>query len=234
MDEPFSPDHQDPKAPQLPGVAEQPQPGREQAWVELLRTPLPYLDLEIFGRLHPVGVEQAGGLTLLRIQPTQEVKRALAPWTRRFGTTVPVFTSLEAEAGEVLAAPEDAARWLQERPMLCSAVPVLDDLLIAARAMAVPGATAAIRSATQQLAYAAAALVVATCQRWPGAHVLWSDVKNRPTLRLVAQAIDFAMAAHDHERAVPWMRCMVACDPEDAHGWRSAMESLRRPDEYRP
>lgn len=202
--------------------------------MELLRAPLPYLDLELFGQLHAVDVEQADGLTLLRIQPAQEVKRALAPWTRRFGTTVPVFTSLEAEASELLRAPDDAARWLQERPPLCSAVPVLDDLLIAARAMAVPDATAAIRRAAQQLAYAAAALVVATSQRWPGAQIRWSDVKNRPTLRLVAQAIDLAIAAHDHERSVGWMRWMLACDPEDAHGWRSAMESLRRPDEYRP
>ncbi len=234
MDEPFSPDHQHPKAFQARGIAEQPQPGREQVWVELLRTPLPYLDLEVFGQLHPVGVEQADGLTLLRIQPAQEVKRALAPWTRRFGTTVPAFTSLGAEAGELLGAPEDAARWLQERPLLCSAVPVLDDLLIAARAMTVPDATAAVGRAARQLAYAAAALVVATSQRWPGAQIRWSDVKNRPTLRLVAQAIDLALAAQDHERSVAWMRWMLARDPEDAHGWRSAMESLRRPDEYRP
>lgn len=234
MDEPFSPDHPGPKAPQFRGIAEQPQPGSEQVWVDLLRTPLPYLDLEVFGQLHPVGVEQADGLTLLRIQPAQEVKRALAPWTRRFGTTVPAFTSLVAEAGELLGAPAEAARWLQQRPLLCCAVPVLDDLLIAARAMTVPDATAAIGCAAQQLAYAAAALVVATSERWPGAQVRWSDVKNRPTLRLVAQAIDLALAAQDHERSVAWMRWMLARDPEDAHGWRSAMESLRRPDEYRP
>lgn len=203
------------------------QPGREQVWVELLRTPLPHLDLEVFGQLHPVGVEQADGLTLLRIQPAQEVKRALAPWTRRFGTTVPAFTSLVAEAGGLLGAPEDAARWLQERPLLCSAVPVLDDLLIAARAMTAPDATAAIGRAARRLAYAAAALVVDTSGRWPGAQIRWSDAKNRPTLRLVAQAIDLARAAQDHERSVAWMRWMLARDPEDAHGWRSTMETGR-------
>ena len=228
MDEPISPDHPHPKAPDSRAIAEQPQPGREQAWVELLRTPLPYLDLEVFGQLHPVGVEHAGGLTLLRIQPAPEVKRALAPWTRRFGTTVPAFTSLVAEAGELLGAPEDAARWLQERPLLCCAVPVLDDLLIAARAMAVPDASAAIERAARQLAYAAAALVVATSQRWPDAQIRWADAKNRPTLRLVAQAIDLALAAQDHERSIAWMRWMLARDPEDAHGCSQRSDELGR------
>ena len=59
MDEPFSHDHPDPQAPQFRGAAEQPQPDRQQAWVELLRTPLPYLDLEVFGQLHPVDAKEA-------------------------------------------------------------------------------------------------------------------------------------------------------------------------------
>jgi hypothetical protein len=208
--------------------------GREQLWLELLRMPLPHLDFEIFAQLHPVSVDRADGVTLLRIQPTREVKRALAPWTSRFGTTVPVFNSLDAEAGGLLAAAGDAARWLRERPLLCCAVPVLDDLLIAARAMAAQDSTTAIGRAAQQLAYAAAALVEAASRDWPDAQIRWADAKNRPTLRLVAQAIDLALAAQDHERAVAWMRWMLARDPEDAHGWRSAMESLGRPDTSQP
>ncbi|WP_332814427.1 hypothetical protein [Ramlibacter sp.] len=155
-------------------------------------------------------------LTVLRIQPGQEVKRALAPWTRRFGTVVPVFTSLEAEASDLLDAPEEAAHWLREHPLLCCAVPVMDDLLIAARGMTAQAATSGITRAARELAYAAAALAVAASQRWPGAQIPWADPKNRPTLRLVAQAIDFALAAQDHERALAWMRWMLGRDADDA------------------
>jgi hypothetical protein len=192
-----------------------------EAWVDLLRTPLPHLDPAGFAQLHPVGVDHADGVTSLRIQPTHEVKRALAPWTRRFGTTVPAFTSLDAEAGALLEAPGEAARWLRERPVLCCAVPVLDDLLIAARAMAAQGTGADVTLAAQDLAYAAAGLVVQACEAWPGAQLPWSDLKNRPTLRLVAQAVDLALAAQDDERAHAWQHWMLARDPEDAHGWRS-------------
>lgn len=230
MNEPFLPPPEDPEPPPSRGMGAQRPAGEEQAWLELLRTPLAYVDVEVFAKLHPVRVDASNAGALLRIQPTQEVKRALAPWTRRFGTTVPLFTSLDADAGGLLGAPEDAAGWLRERPALCSAVPVLDDLLIAARAMAAQDATAAITRAAQQLAYAAAALVVDATQGWPSAQIPWADVKNRPTLRLVAQAIDLALAAQDHERALAWMRWMLARDPEDVHGWRSIMESLRRPE----
>ena len=214
--------------------APQPPHGKVQAWTELLRTPLPHLELEVFAQLHPVRVDPADGVTLLRVQPGQEVKRALAPWTRRFGTTVPVFTSLEAEANDLLGAPEEAARWLRERPLLCCAAPVLDDLLIAARGMTAQVETSGITRAARDLAYAAAALVVAATQRWPGAQIAWADTKNRPTLRLVAQAIDLALAAQDHERALAWMRWMLGRDADDAHGWRSVMDSLQQPDASQP
>ncbi|HYD76469.1 hypothetical protein [Ramlibacter sp.] len=209
-------------------VAPHPPRDKVQAWTELLRTPLPHLELEAFAQMHPVRVDQADGVTLLRIQPGQEVKRALAPWTRRYGTIVPVFTSLEADASDLLGSPEEAARWLRERPLLCCAVPVLDDLLIAARGMTAQVATPEITSAARELAYAAAGLVVDACQRWPGAQIPWADAKNRPTLRLVAQAIDLALAAQDHERALAWMRWMLGHDAEDAHGWRSVMDSQRQ------
>jgi hypothetical protein len=200
--------------------------GTVQAWTNLLRTPLPHLNPETFQALHPVRIEQADTATLLRIQPSQEVKRALAPWTRRFGTTVPLFTSLDAEADELLAAPDAAARWLQERPDLCCAVPVLDDLLIAARAMAAQDVGGVTRTA-HELASAAAALVIAAAEDWPGALIPWADAKNRPTLRLVAQAIDLALAAQDHECALAWMQWMLARDADDPHGWRGAIASLR-------
>jgi hypothetical protein len=209
--------------------ASEPQPpgGIVQACTKLLRTPLPHLHPETFRALHPVRMEPADTATLLRIQPTQEVKRALAPWTSRFGTTVPLFTSLDADANELLAAPDAAARWLQQRPQLCCAVPVLDDLLIAARAMAAQDAGGGITRAARELAFAAAALVIAAAEDWPGALIPWADAKNRPTLRLVAQAIDLALAAQDHERALAWMQWMLARDPDDTHGWRSAIASSR-------
>lgn len=232
--EPLPPDPEALEPPAPRDVAPHPPHGKVQAWTELLRTPLPHLEAEAFAQLHPVRVDQADGVTLLRIQPGQEVKRALAPWTRRFGTVVPVFTSLEAEANDLLGAPEEAARWLRERPLLCCTVPVMDDLLIAARGMTAQAATSGITRAARQLAYAAAALVVAASQRWPGAQIPWADTKNRPTLRLVAQAIDLALAAQDHARALAWMRWMLGRDADDAHGWRSVMDSLRQPDASEP
>lgn len=232
--EPLPPDPEALEASAPRDVAPHPPRGKVQAWTELLRTPLPHLEAEAFAQLHPVRVDQADGVTLLRIQPGQEVKRALAPWTRRFGTVVPVFTSLEAEANDLLGAPEEAARWLRERPLLCCTVPVMDDLLIAARGMTAQAATSGITRAARELAYAAAALVVAASQRWPGAQIPWADTKNRPTLRLVAQAIDLALAAQDHARALAWMRWMLGRDADDAHGWRSVMDSLRQPDASEP
>lgn len=232
--EPLPPDPEALEASAPRDVAPHPPRDKVQAWTELLRTPLPHLEAEAFAQLHPVRVDQADGVTLLRIQPGQEVKRALAPWTRRFGTVVPVFTSLEAEANDLLGAPEEAARWLRERPLLCCTVPVMDDLLIAARGMTAQAATSGITRAARQLAYAAAALVVAASQRWPGAQIPWADTKNRPTLRLVAQAIDLALAAQDHARALAWMRWMLGRDADDAHGWRSVMDSLRQPDASEP
>lgn len=232
--EPLPPDPEALEASAPRDVAPHPPHGKVQAWTELLRTPLPHLEAEAFAQLHPVRVDQADGVTLLRIQPGQEVKRALAPWTRRFGTVVPVFTSLEAEANDLLGAPEEAARWLRERPLLCCTVPVMDDLLIAARGMTAQAATSGITRAARELAYAAAALVVAASQRWPGAQIPWADTKNRPTLRLVAQAIDLALAAQDHARALAWMRWMLGRDADDAHGWRSVMDSLRQPDASEP
>ena len=203
-----------------------PPPAMVQAWTELLRTPLPHVDVGVFAQLHPARADQRDGITLLRIQPGQDVKRALSTWTCRFGTTVPAFASLEAEASDLLGAPEEAARWLRERPLLCCAVPVLDDLLIAARAMAAHGADAETVRPAQELAYAAAALVVGACEAWPGAQIPWADAKNRPTLRLVAQAIDFALAAQDHERALAWMRWMLGRDPSDAHGHSQQLASV--------
>lgn len=232
--EPLPPDPEALEASAPRDVAPHPPSNKVQAWTELLRTPLPHLEAEAFAQLHPVRVDQADGVTLLRIQPGQEVKRALAPWTRRFGTVVPVFTSLEAEANDLLGAPEEAARWLRERPLLCCTVPVMDDLLIAARGMTAQAATSGITRAARELAYAAAALVVAASQRWPGAQIPWADTKNRPTLRLVAQAIDLALAAQDHARALAWMRWMLGRDADDAHGWRSVMDSLRQPDASEP
>lgn len=232
--EPFPPDPEARAAPASPDVAPQPTSGRLQAWTELLHTPLAHLDVEVFAQLHPVHVDPSDGVPLLRIQPGQEVKRALAPWTRRFGTIVPVFTSLEAEANDLLGAPEEAARWLREHPVLCCAAPVLDDLLIAARGMTARVANCGITRAARELAYAAAGLVVAASRHWHGAQIPWADTKNRPTLRLVAQAIDLALAARDHERALTWMRWMVSRDADDAHGWRSVMDSLHPPDASQP
>ncbi len=219
MNEPVPPTRED--------SAATPPAATEQAWVDLLRAALPHLERQAFARLQPVRVEHAGGRATLRIQPAQEVKRALAPWMRRFGTTVPVHTSLDADATDLLRAPAEAAAWLGERPLLCCAVPVLDDLLIAARAMAAEGAGGAVARAAQDLGFAAAELVVGACEPWPDARLPWSDPKNRPTLRLVAQAIDLALRAQDHERALGWMQWMLARDPEDPHGWRAAVQALR-------
>ena len=56
--------------------ASEPQPPGDtvQAWTNLLRTPLPHLHPETFRALHPVRVDQADTATLLRIQPSQEVR----------------------------------------------------------------------------------------------------------------------------------------------------------------
>ncbi|HET8746944.1 MAG TPA: hypothetical protein VFM98_15160 [Ramlibacter sp.] len=193
----------------------------EAAWAALLRAPLPYLDAPHFAALQPV-IETGKGAGL-RVEPTREVKRSLAPWTRRFGTMLPVLTARHAAADELLEDPEGARQWLEAHPELCAAVPVLDDLLIAACAMQEHTAAPAVAEAAAQLAYAAADLVLAAGEPWPQAQVEWADHKNRPTLRLVAQAIDRALALGDAARAQRWMRWMLERNPQDDHGWRTQL-----------
>jgi len=198
--------------------------GQEASWAALLRAPLPHLDAQHFAALH--AVTETGKWAGLRLEPTREVKRSLAPWTRRFGAMLPMLTARHAAADELLDDPEGARQWLEAHPQLCAAVPVLDDLLIAACAMEARTAAPAVKEAAGQLSYAAADLVLAACERWPLAQVAWADHKNRPTLRLVAQAIDRALARADDARAERWMRWMLARDPQDDHGWREELRIL--------
>lgn len=194
--------------------------GQEASWAALLRAPLPHLDAQHFAALH--AVSETGPGPGLRVEPTREVKRSLAPWTRRFGTMLPLLAARHAAADELLEDPEAARQWLEAHPQLCAAVPVLDDLLIAACAMQERTAGPAVRQAAAQLSQAAADLVLAACEPWPQARVEWADPKNRPTLRLVAQAIDRALDRGDDAQAQRWMRWMLARNPQDEHGWREA------------
>lgn len=198
----------------------------EDEWIDLLCTPLPHLDAQAFAQLHDVSLQDDADGPVLQVVPSTQVERELAPWSDRFGPALPVLTSLRGEAEVLLGDPPQAVRWLRAHPHLCAAVPVLDDLLVAAREMCEMSGAPEVAAAALELAGAAADMVVAACARWPDAQIPWGNMANRPLLRIVAQAIDFALEAEAGQRAKIWMRWMLARNPEDKHGWREVLRMM--------
>ena len=186
-------------------------------WIALLREPLPRLAPAAFTQLHRI-TEQGGELA---INPTPATRRKIKPWSARFEVESPILTGFHANADGLLDGAPQARDWLRDNPALAAAVPVLDDLLVAARAM--QDETTAVEGAAFDLAGAAADMIVTALEQWPEALLSWSDHDNRPTLRIVAQAIDLALQAGRDEQAMAWMRWALRRNPEDRHGWREVL-----------
>jgi hypothetical protein len=197
----------------------------ELAWADLLRAPLSHFSPQAFDRGNTVREEQGPQGTELVIEPAKPVRRQLGHWRRRFGAAAPSLVVLDASADELLEEPAAALAWLQQRPDLFACLPVLDHLLIAARSMRQQSAAPALRRAAADLAFGAAELVVAACERWPRAQLSWAVEENRPVLRIVAQAIALALSDHEETRAQGWMRWMLARNPQDNHGWREVLRT---------
>lgn len=195
---------------------------QEQAWVALLREPLGRLSAERFARVHTItaaGTDEGP----LRIVPSPALQRRLKPWKLRFAAQPAPLTRLDGDADELLDAAEAARDWLRSEPDAAVAMTVLDDLLMAGRAMLAHSDVPALRSAAQALAFGAADMIVNACAAWPRAPLPWGDAANRPLLRIVSQAIALALDVQDRLRAAAWMQWMLARNPDDNHGWRELL-----------
>ncbi len=203
----------------------------QRDWLALLREPLAMLDAQRFAQANAVACEGTGDEAQLRVAAAPGVGRQLKSWRSRFAVMQPQLTSLEGDAEALLQDAQAARAWLQARPECAVAAPVLDDLLLAARGMAARSDNLVLAEAARELAFAAAAMIVASLEPWPRALLPWSVLENRPVLRIVSQAIDRALSVRD-PRAGAWMRWMLARNPHDNHGWREMLraQALREGD----
>lgn len=188
----------------------------EMAWVELLRAPLPLLQAARFARLH-VLTESGGELA---IGVVKALERPIANWRRRFGAQTGALTALDGDADALLDEAAAASEWLRNHPDCGCSVPVLDDLLIAARLMVAESRSPEVERAAQELGFAVAEMLASASQHWQGLPLPWLNTENRPVLRVMSQAIALALQAGADERALEWMRWMLERNPNDNHGWR--------------
>jgi len=199
----------------------------EAAWVALLREARAQLDPARFVQAHDVGMRQDHGAHAeLSVTVRKTVQRRLKAWSGRFAPAEPMLTMTTSDADALLDEPGDALRWLQQHPDCACTVTVLDDVLLAARQMVEEAAGAKVMESARALAYAAAELVTSVLATWPQARMEWVELANRPVLRIVAQAIEFAMESSDAQRAEDWMRWMMERNPTDNHGWRELLRVL--------
>lgn len=192
----------------------------ERGWIALLREAASSLKAETFEALHEVEcVANAEGTELI-VRPAKATLRETKSWSASFAAQQPMLVGLSGDASEILDDPAQAQRWLATHAQSAAALPVLDDLLLAARQMVLEGGSSELLAAACELAFAAADMLVAALRRWPEAEVPWGVHDNRPLLRVVSQAIDFALQTGKRERGLDWMRWMLARNPNDNHGWR--------------
>jgi hypothetical protein len=203
-----------------------------EAWLTLLRAPLPLLDAGRFAQLHDITCSGEGTAATLRVLPVRRLQSPLKTWRARYAPSQPILTETWSAADALLEEPEAARDWLRKHPDCALALPVLDDLLVASRDMVNESAEPVVLAAAANLAFAAAAMVVAALAPWPRATLRWAVPANRPLLRILAQAIELALERYDPVRAEGWMRWMLARNPDDNHGWRELLRQalLRRGD----
>jgi tetratricopeptide (TPR) repeat protein len=195
----------------------------EKAWIALLRAPITHLVGASFTRCQTVQCEGDGEDARLEIALAQPMARQLKPWASRFSPEPPESTSLYSDADALLDDPQEALVWLTAQPDCMATLTVLDDLLLAARDMHHESDAAAVLRAACDLAFAAAQWVEQALAPWPGARLPWIVFGNRPALRIVTQAIEFALETKDEARAMHWVLWMLARNPTDNHGWREML-----------
>jgi hypothetical protein len=195
----------------------------ELEWTLLLREALAQLSADRFVALHDVDASDAH----LRISIKRQALRKIKSWQTDYEALPPMLTQLDGDASAILDDASGASAWLRAHPASVASLPVLDNLVMAARQMVEESDAPAVASAARELVDAAADAIVEALERWPQAQLPWAVMDNRPALRIVAQAIDAALREHRSGRADALMRWMLARNPHDNHGWREHLRQLQ-------
>lgn len=180
---------------------------------------------------------QSGGEEAFAVSvwPQRKLTQLNQRWRRRFLVGKPDLTSLDGDVELLLDQLPEALAFLQAHPAAWLSDEVLDDLLMAACAVCVPGAPRPLQQAVQRLADHALAVLRALAG---GAQMHWIEHNNRPLLRCLAVAVVLAQMRRDDTRAAELMAWSLALNPHDNHGWRGALAPLwiaqgRAPDALR-
>ncbi len=197
----------------------------EQAWVDLLRSVPPTLDTAHCHSLYSVeSLPPLDGQIepVLRLCPGKTLQTIDKRWRKIFPVGIPMMTELDADADAILDDPSAVLAFLRKHPDAWCSVQVQDDLLIAAREMVDMSDAQALLSAAKALAAHAVALCRAVLGDARG-QMVWGMLESRPLLRVLAQAITFALQAPDQTDVGGLMRWSLALNPHDNHGWREAV-----------
>lgn len=168
---------------------------------------------------------EAGAPPTLRIAATRKLSDLQRRWSRQFPVTKPMLTSLLGDAGALLDALPQAIEFLGEHPSAWLSIEVLDDLLLAAADICDAGAPAPVVRGTQRLTSHAVAVLRVLVGAQP-ARLEWADLKARPALRVLAQAIEIARFMHEIAREEELLDWGLQLNPHDNHGWRMQLAPL--------
>jgi len=196
----------------------------DQAWIDLLKLAPATLDagrcrsLYVLERMPPL---EGDTVEVLGFQPRKPLADIERRWRKRFPVEVPMLVELSGDADALLDEPQAVATFLGKHPDAWLSVQVLNDLLIATRLMVESSGTPAVLFAVSGLC----AHTVRVCRALTegdsaACRVWWGMMENRPFLRAVAQAIEFARECGELDRAYELMRWCLALNPNDNHGWR--------------
>lgn len=193
-----------------------------QAWVSLLRAAPTTLDaaqcrgLYILESLPPLDGQTEPVLHWRTGKALQAIDKR---WRKAFAVGTPTLTELDADADTILDDPQAVLDFLNKYPEAWFSVQVQDDLLIASREMTDTSDAQALLVAARALSVHALAVCRAVVGDTRG-QVVWGMLGSRPFLRVIAQAITFALQSRDAASADAWMRWSLALNPHDNHGWR--------------
>ena len=151
--------------------------------------------------------------------PDRALAGALADWTHSFPSSSPMLTGLSVDDGH--PAWDEPQPWLdllRAQPELWHSFTVIDDLLLALASIHRVG----LEPLRQALAGRGEALLRLHAEAAPGREIPWAFHDNRPALRILAQAIAAAPEPPD-AAALARMEWMLALNPHDNHGYRSAL-----------
>ncbi len=168
---------------------------------------------------------EAGAPPTLRIAATRKLTDLQRRWSRQFPVAKPMLTGLLGDSDGLLDALPEATRFLQEHPSAWLSIEVLDDLLLAAADICDTGAPEPVVRGAQRLASHAVAVLRELVGPQP-ARLEWADLKARPALRVLAQAIEIARLMRDIPREEELLVWGLQLSPNDNHGWRMSLAPL--------